>query len=155
MLLVESNDPAWPPFTFKYFVSDDLLHWQRVPNAIYGRDKYVGGPALYYEGGYYYTLYLHNLGNKRYETRVTRAKDLVNWQDAPDGRPFLTFDPNHRNLPLRPSHLQESNASDAELCEWNGKTLVYFTGSDQVIAGDLQWAEFDGTARELLEHFYQ
>jgi alpha-L-fucosidase len=155
VLLVESNDPAWPPFTFKYFVSQDLVHWQPVPDAIYGRDKYVGGPALYYEGSYYYTLYLHSLGDKRYETRVTRSKDLIHWQDAPEGRPFMTFNPQHKNLPLRPAHISESNASDAELCEWKGKTLVYFTGSDQVIAGDLQWAEFDGTPRELLEHFYE
>lgn len=155
VLLVESNDPAWPPFTFKYFVSQDLVHWQPVPDAIYGRDKYVGGPALYYEGSYYYTLYLHSLGDKRYETRVTRSKDLIHWQDAPEGRPFLTFNPQHKHLPLRPAHISESNASDAELCEWKGKTLVYFTGSDQVIAGDLQWAEFDGTPRELLEHFYE
>ncbi len=79
----------------------------------------------------------------------------MHWQDAPEGRAFLTFNLKHKNLPLRPADISESNASDAELCEWKGKTLVYFTGSDQVIGGDLQWAEFDGTPRELLEHFYE
>jgi hypothetical protein len=154
VLLVESNDPAWPPFTFKYFVSDDLLHWQPIPDGIYGREKYVGGPALYYEGGFYYTLYLQNLG-KSWETRITRSKDLRHWDDAPEERPFVPFDPSHRNLPLRPAEVAECNASDAELCYWKGKTIVYFTGSDQVIAGDLQWAEFAGTPRQLFEHFYE
>lgn len=155
VMLVESNDPAWPAFTFKYFRSDDLIHWRRVPGAEYGREKYVGGPALYFEGEHYYTLYLQSLGEGRYETRVTRSKDLVHWQDAPSGRPFVTFNPDHPIHPLRPADKRETNASDAELCAWQGKTLVYYTGGDQQLAGDLQWAEFHGTPRELLERFYQ
>ncbi len=154
VLLVESNDPAWPAFTFKYFVSDDLLHWKRVPNALYGRDKYVGGPALYFENGTYYTLYLHALGSGRYETRITRSTDLVHWQDAPAGRPFVTFDSNNKVHSLRSATIHECNASDVELCLWQGKTLVYFTGGDQHYAGDLQWAEFAGTPAELFERFF-
>jgi alpha-L-fucosidase len=38
---------------------------------------------------------------------------------------------------------------------WKGKTLVYFTGSDQQLAGDLQRAEFNGTPRELFEYFFK
>ena len=48
----------------------------------------------------------------------------------------------------------ESNASDAEVVYWKGKTLVYSAGGDQQMAGDLQWAEFDGTPRELFERFF-
>src|SRR5690606_15455544 len=33
-------------------------------------------------------------------------------------------------------------------------TLVYYTGGDQQLCGDLQRAEFLGTPRELLEHFF-
>lgn len=154
VMLVESNDPKWPPFTFKYFVSDDLRCWQSVPGAIYGRDKYVGGPALYFAHGWYYTLYLESLGNGQYETRITRSRDLLRWQDAPAGRPFLTFNPTNRVHPLRPAHVRECNASDGEVVYWRGKTLVYFTGGDQHLAGDLQLAEFDGTPRELFESFF-
>jgi alpha-L-fucosidase len=153
VLLYETNDKRWPPFTFKYCKSDDLVKWERIPGALYGTDKYVGGPALYREGDYYYTLYLQDLGGK-WETRVTRSKDLVHWQDAPDGRPFVTFDPARGHLPLRPVEAREDNASDAELCYWKGKTIVYFTGSDQQRAGDLQRAEFEGTPRQLLESFF-
>ncbi|MBI2924580.1 MAG: alpha-L-fucosidase [Verrucomicrobia bacterium] len=155
VLLVESNDPKWPPFTFKYFVSDDLRHWTPVPDAIYGRDKYVGGPALYFEGDWYYTLYLESLGQNRYETRLTRSRDLLRWQDAPAGRPFVTFNPTNTVHPLRPAHVRESNASDAEVVHWKGKTLVYFTGGDQQLAGDLQLAEFNSTPRELFESFFK
>ena len=154
IMLVESNDPAWPTFTFKYFASDDLLSWTIIPDALYGVDKYVGGPALYYEGGRYYTLYLEALGNRFYETRVTRSNDLVHWEDAPEARPFATFNPENPVHALRPADIRERNASDVELCYWNGKTRVYYTGGDQQYAGDLQHAEFEGTPQELLEAFY-
>lgn len=154
IMLVESNDPAWPTFTFKYFESQNLENWTRIPDALYGVDKYVGGPALYYEGGFFYTLYLESLGDRYYETRVTRSRDLTVWQDAPESRPFATFDPENKVHSLRPANIRERNASDAEICYWRGKTRVYYTGGDQRYAGDLQHAEFDGTPRELLEAFY-
>jgi alpha-L-fucosidase len=155
VLLYETNDPKYTPFTFKYCESDDLVTWRRIPGALYGTDKYVGGPALYHEGGWFYTLYLEALPDTGYETRVTRSRDLKHWQDAPPGRPFLTFDRSRKNLPLRPPELPEKNASDAELCYFRGRTIVYFTGSDQQVAGDLQRAEFERTPRELFERFFE
>jgi alpha-L-fucosidase len=154
IMLYETNDSRWPAFTFKYCESDDLVHWKRIPNALYGTDKYVGGPALYYEAPWYYTLYLQSLGGIQYETRIARSQDLVHWQDAPADRPFLTFDPAKKNLPRRPPELPETNASDPELCYYRGKTIVYFTGGDQQVCGDLQRAEFVGTPRQLFEAFF-
>ena len=158
VLLYETDDSQWPPFTFKYCVSDDLASWSRIPGAVYGTNKYVGGPALYYEGGYYYTLYLESLGDHRYETRVTRSRDCIDWEDAPEGRPFVTFNESHITDPENFPGVAETNASDAELCLWQGKTIVYFNGGNQgqiTPAGDLQYAEFDGTPRELLEHYFE
>jgi len=154
VLLYETDDRRWPGFTFRYCVSDDLVEWTHVNDAVYGRDKYVGGPALYYENGTYYTLYLEALGNKKWETRITRSTDLRNWQEAPIGRPFVTFDPSHQDIPLLDPEVRECNASDAELCYFKGKTIVYFTGSDQTTAGDLQWATYDGSPGKLVEFFF-
>ena len=154
ILLAETNDPQWPPFTFKFFASDDLRRWEKVTGATYGTDRYVGGPALYFEGGWYYALYLESLGGGSYETRITRSRDLRKWEDAPRDRPFVTFRPGEPVHPLRPRDIKEKNASDAEVVFWKGKTLVYFTGGDQVLAGDLQLAEFFGTPRELFERFF-
>lgn len=153
ILLYETNDRRWPAFTFRYQESSDLKIWKEIPDAIYGKDKYVGGPALYYEGGWYYTLYLQSL-KKGFETRITRSKDLINWIDAPDARPFVTFDSSHKNIPLIKPDISESNTSDVELCYFKGKTILYFTGSDQTTAGDLQWATFDGTPQKLFEQFF-
>lgn len=154
ILLYETNDPAWKPFTFRYVESDDLVNWKEIPGAVYGKDKYVGGPALYYEGGWFYTLYLENI-KIGYETRITRSRDLIHWEDAPADRPFVTFDPMHRNIPLLNPGVAESNASDVELCYYNGQTILYFTGSDQTTAGDLQWATYNGKPQQLFEHFFK
>jgi len=145
------------PFTMCYGrVGKPTEPWNPgiIQDARYGMDKYTGGPALYHEGGWYYTLYLEALGGGRYETRITRSKDLKDWHDAPKGRPFLAFDPTRTGLPLRPEQVKECNASDAELCYYKGRTVVYFTGSDQQVGGDLQWATHDGTPRELMELFF-
>lgn len=156
ILLYETNDRRWPAFTFKYCENvdlDDPAGWKRIDGALYGIDKYVGGPALYHEGGWFYTLYLQAMSSG-WETRVTRSKDLLEWRDAPEDRPFLTFDPERTGLPLRPASVRECNASDAELCYFEDRTIVYFTGSDQQVAGDLQWATFAGTLRQLFESFF-
>jgi alpha-L-fucosidase len=154
ILLYETNDPRWKPFTFRYLESSDLKRWKEIPGALYGQDKYVGGPALYYEAGWFYTLYLESLGTG-YETRITRSADLIHWEDASEGRSFVTFDPSHKNIPLIRPDIGESNASDVELCCFNGKTIIYFTGSDQTTAGDLQWATYDGTPEQLFEYFFK
>ncbi len=153
VLLYETNDSRWKPFTLRYMESTDLKNWQPIPNALYGADKYVGGPALYYESGWYYTLYLESI-EKGYETRITRSQDLIHWEDAPQNQPFITFDATHKNIPLINPAISELNASDVELCYFDGKTILYFTGSDQTTAGDLQWATYEGTPAQLFAHFF-
>ena len=154
VMLVETNDPQWPKFTFKYYSSEDLLNWIQIPGALYGVDKYVGGPALYFSKGYYYTLYLEELDDG-WETRITRSKDLVTWEDAPEERAVIPHTPENDAHPLRGAGVKENNASDAEVCEWKGKTLAYFTGGDQQFGGDLQHAEFDGPMSAFLKHYFE
>ncbi len=154
VMLYETDDCKWlPKFTFKFCESADLINWQLIDNALYGKNKYVGGPALYYENNFYYLLYLEELAHG-WETRIARSQDLLNWEDAPPGRAFLAYDSSIKHLPCHTPEVCECNASDAELCYWQGKTLVYFTGGIQKIAGDLQLAEFAGTPQELLEYFF-
>lgn len=154
IMLYETDDSRWPPFTFKYCESDDLIHWKRIPDAVYGVDKYVGGPALYFANGWYYTLYLHNLPTGQYENRITRSRDLIHWQDAPEGRAVLPVVPTHVPDPGHPD-VHELSASDAELCFWRDKTILYFhSGNQQGVAG-LEMAEFDGPPEDLLEHYFE
>jgi alpha-L-fucosidase len=125
-----------------------------IENAKYGEDKYTGGPKVLDADGWYYLLYLERLGSLGWETRVTRSKDLVNWQDAPEDRAFLPFNKNYKNLPLHSPEIPEKNASDPGVACYNGQVIVYFTGGIQKKAGDLQWAKFNGTLKELMEYFF-
>lgn len=155
VLLYETDADPWVKFTFKFSESTDLENWTRIPDALYGPDKYVGGPALYYEAPWYYTLYLESRGEGRYDTLITRSKDLVSWQDAPADRPFMAHNPEHIPAPDLAPEVRELSASDAELCEFGGKTIVYFNGGDQQGISDLQQAEFDGPPRALFESFFE
>ncbi|MBN1437755.1 MAG: hypothetical protein JW936_11840 [Sedimentisphaerales bacterium] len=160
IMLIETDDPRWTKFTFKFYQSKDLRNWSLIDGALYGTEKYVGGPALYCFDGYYYVLYLNfegfdEKGAPCYRTRIARSKDLFTWQEAPEDRVFLDFDPNHQVNPQHYPGVMETNASDVELCQWKGKTLAYFSGGNQQIGGDLQLAEYDGGMKDLLESFFK
>ena len=101
------------------------------------------------------TLYLEALPNTEYETRIMVLRDLKRWQDAAAEPAVPHVRPRKEKPAAAPAGADETNASDPELCYFKGKTIVYFTGSDQQVAGDLQRAEFDGTPRELFEHFFE
>lgn len=154
VMAYESNDPAYPPYTIKFAVSDDLEIWIKIPDAIYGTDRYTACPALRHVGDYYYMLYLERLKPKRwFETWLTRSKDLISWEDAPRN-PVIVPDPDQDVHSDHPEGGKECNASDPDLVEWRGKTRVYFTGGDQHWGGNLQYAEFDGTMQEFFESYY-
>ncbi len=144
------------PFTMCFGRLDSLTdNWNDhiIVNAHYGKQKYTGGPAVFYEDGWYYLLYLEAL-NTGWETRITRSLDLINWKDASEDRPFITFNTDHKNVPLLAPEVKEINASDPGLTYYDGQVIVYFTGSNQKVAGDLQWATFNGTIQELMESFF-
>ncbi len=153
IMLYESDDPAYPKFTFKFAKSDNLIDWRRI-DGIYGENKYVGGPAMYYIAPYYYVLYVDDIGN-RWQTRLTRSTDLRHWQETADDRIFLEPDYGHYTNPEQFPGVTEINASDVELIERDGKVLVYWNGGDQYTCGDHKTAEYPGTLKQLMEYFYR
>ena len=154
IMLIETDDPQWVKFTFKFYSSTDLINWTPIENAVYGPDKYVGGPALYHFDDMYYLLYLANKPPPVHVTRISRSADLINWVDAADDRPFLSFDPTYETDPENYPGSMEKNASDAELCEYRGKTIINFNGGNQVGCADLKESVFDGTPEQLLKSFF-
>jgi len=157
---------TYVPFTLKFAESDDLQNWRKIPDALYGPDKYAACPALRHVGGYYYMLYLEHLTPRWwFETYLTRSKDLLNWHDAPRN-PVIAPDPQaavHPNCVHNDSENHQSctadgreiNTSDPDLVEWQGKTRVYFTGGCQHWGGYLQYAEFDGPMQQFFESYYE
>ena len=159
IMLYETDDKRWPKFTFKFCESDNLTDWHLIKDALYGTDKYVGGPAMYFVDGYYYVTYVNFVGknsldNNCYDTRIARSKDLFNWEDASCNKPFIEFDSSRKTAPEHYPDAWEINASDAEMHEWQGKTIVYFNGGDQMTCGDLQVAEYPGKMKDLVEAFF-
>ena len=93
IMAYETDAYSW--FTLKFAESDDLINWRKVPNALYGAEKYAACPAIRYAGGYYYMLYLEYRRPKWwFETCITRSKDLTTWIDAPHNRPVIVPDTN-------------------------------------------------------------
>ena len=146
---------TYAPFTIKFAQSNDLKDWRKIPDAIYGAERYTACPAIRFVGGYYYMLYLERPEPRCwFETWLTRSKDLVHWEDAPH-KPVIAPDPDRNVHTDCPERAKECNASDPDLIEWQGKTRVYFTGGHQHWGGDLQYAEFDGTMQGFFESYYE
>lgn len=156
ILLYENDDKDFRPnFTFKFARSKDLIHWEKIPGAVYGRQKYVGGPAMEYMDGFYYVTYVNcfinpETGERNYDTRIARSKDLIDWEDSSQSVLMPLYDyPD----PERPE-LQQTNASDAEFLERDGKVICYWNGGNQVNLGGSYVSEYSGTLKQLFESFF-
>jgi len=148
----ETNDSV--PFTIKFAVSDDLARWDKVPDAVFGPERYAACPALRFSGGFYYMLYLERPRPEPWwETWLARSPDLHEWELSPHN-PVIAPDPEMDRHPDCPDPGKESNASDPDLIEWQGKTRVYFTGGHQHWGGRLQYAEFGGPMQAFFESYF-
>ena len=145
VMAYESNDANYPPFTTKFARSPDLEHWTKVPAAIFGTDRYTACPCIRYVNGYYYVLYLERRGPAhRFETYITRSRDLVNWRLS------------SANPVLRATDLGDGvNASDAEVVEFAGRTYVYYSVGDQLHWMNLKRAVYQGSLQSFCEQWYR
>ena len=152
ILLYETDDAKYPAFTFKYCESDDLVHWQLIPTAFTAPiNTSADRPCTTKEIGSTPST-SRRFPDVCYETRIPFARsEAVARRAGRIAHPHVR--PQPQESPFAGTELEEKNASDAELCYFHGKTIVYFTGSDQQVAGDLQRAEFTGTPRQLFESF--
>ena len=122
VMAYETSSYSW--FTLKFAESDDLITWRKVPNALYGAEKYAACPAIRYAGGYYYMLYLEYRRPKWwFETCLTRSKDLTTWLDAPHNRPVIVPDTNvsvHSDCPKHGERAAEK-PEDVDLLYMDGQ----------------------------------
>jgi len=139
-------------YIFKFWESSDLKNLKTVDGALYGLDKYVGANTIYFVDGFYYLLYLSECGNGCYNTVISRSKDLKNWQDSTI--PVIGPDCTHEIDPEKRPGGMELNASDLELIEDKGKTIIYWLGGDQHGCCDMQRAEFNGSMAEFFRFYF-
>ena len=169
-LLIEISAPAeecGKLFTFRFLQSTDLTNWTLTPSeCVFQKDRYAGSPALYtFEGDpYYYVGYLEAYPNHRFANSLARSKDLKNWEYSPInpvlmyddfedkkiGSPFLT--PADR---ARIDAALNINNSDMELCEYLGRTIIYYSWGDQRGTEFLAEACYEGPMHQFLKAFFE
>lgn len=168
-LLIEINAPAeecgnW--YTFRFLQSKDLTNWTLTPTeCCFQRDRYAGSPALYtFEGDpYYYVGYLEAYPMARYANSVARSKDLIEWEYSPIN-PVLMYDEEDRKIAspfLTPADRERIanalniNNSDMEMCEYLGRTIIYYSWGDQRGTEFLAEACYEGPMHEFLRAFFE
>ena len=164
VLLVEVNKPV--SFTFRFAVSKNMSDWEFLPETcrLHKDGRYAGGPAIYTlpDDPYYYVFYLEAYPECRYATSVARSKDLSEWTYSPIN-PVLMYSEEDKLIanPFLSLHEQERikraldiNNSDLEICEFNGRTILYYSWGNQHGIEFLAEAAFEGTVKEFLQSFF-
>ncbi len=144
VMAYETDDPSYPAFSIKFARSNDLETWTKIPELVFGKDRYTACPCIRYANGYYYLLYLeHRTPRWFFETYIARSKDLQKWELS------------RANPVLTPRDIDDGiNASDPELVELAGKTYIYYSVGDQRTWMNLKRALFPGPLSQFLEHWF-
>ena len=153
-------------FTFVFAKTYDLktLKFYNLRKSAYPIGRYGGGPKLHYVNGWYYFLSLEMFPGPIYGTYIVRTKDFQNWVFG-KYNPFLF--PSNEDFTVSPdaaditdemreeiATMYNSNESDPDFCEYNGKVIIDYCPGNQLGYGYICEAEYDGTLQEMLENFF-
>lgn len=149
------------PFTMLFAESTDGVNWTVIKDATYGKNKYTGGPMLRYFNGFYYLFYLNALENGSYETNVARSTDLVNWEES-TLNPVLSASDDDKKMAVNFSPVlsdriikaENRNASDIDMCFFNGKLNITYSWGNQHGIEFLGTAEAKETEMDFCEKFF-
>ena len=151
------------PFTVFFAESKDLLAWKLLPReCAYSKEKYTACPALRYLDGHFYMLYLEARPGPAYETFIVRSKDLRRWESS-RLNPVLSFSDEDKKI-ANPKLTAEQkktiaqaknlNNSDLDLCEYKGKTVIYYSWGNQQGNEFLAEAVYEGALADFLRGFF-
>ena len=170
-LMIEIDSPleecGSAPFTFRFLQSADMTNWTLMPREyVFQKDRYAGSPALYTleDDPHYYVGYLEAYPEHCFANCIARSKDLINWEysmvnpvlmydeyeDKKIASPFLT--PQDR---ARIEDALDINNSDMELCEFLGRTIIYYSWGNQLGNEFLAEACYEGSMKEFLTGFFE
>ncbi len=163
----EPKEEAGVPYTARFATSKDLIHWTVAPpQCNYAKDRYTAPHCLRYLDGYYYDFYLEamqSFGRPRgFETYVVRSKDLVHWEQSPLNPVLRASDDDRkiRNPSLTPQQRQriakatDCNNSDVDLCEYQGRLVIFYSWGDQLTQEHLAEAVYEGTLSDFLRGWF-
>ncbi len=151
------------PFTTRFAESDNLLDWKLTPpECVFSKDRYTACPAIRFIKDFYYMIYLEAKPGPTYESHIVRSKDLVSWESSPFN-PVLQFSPEDKiiaNQKLtqkqkeRIAKATNINNSDVDLCEFNGKVVIYYSWGNQQGIEHLAEAVYNGTLESFMLGFF-
>jgi hypothetical protein len=166
VMAVEVGEPkevVGVPFTIFFAESRDLLTWKLLPqDRVYAKEKYTACPALRYLDGYFYMIYLEARPGPTYESHIVRSRDLRRWESS-TLNPVLAFSDDDKavsNPRLTAeqrkviARARDINNSDVDLCEYRGKTVIYYSWGNQQGTEFLAEAVYDGTLASFLRSFF-
>jgi len=153
------------PFTIVFAQSRDLIHWEMLPmeDCAYDRDRYTACPVIRYHDGFYYMIYLEGAPAYRWIPYIVRTADFREFEL---GLTNPIMFPSHEDKKvIRPERYSQeqlaylanginSNNSDIDMCEHNGKTVIVYCWGNQLSAQNLALAEYDGPEEEFLKSFF-
>jgi hypothetical protein len=167
VMAVEVGEPkevVGVPFTIFFAESKDLLTWKLLPQeCVYSKEKYTACPALRYLDGYFFMIYLEARPGPTYESHIVRSKDLRRWESS-RLNPVLAFSEDDKriaNSKLTPvqrkaiAQATDINNSDVDLCEFNGKTIIYYSWGNQQGKEFLAEAVYEGTLASFLRGWFR
>ena len=150
-------------FTVRFAESEDLINWRLASHErVYSRDRYTACPTLRFLDDYYYMIYLEAKPGPTYETHIVRSRDLVRWESSPFN-PVMSPSTDDKKIanPKLTDEQRENiakainiNNSDVDLCEYKGKTLIYYSWGNQRGTEFLSKAVHDGALRDFLHGFF-
>jgi alpha-L-fucosidase len=166
IMAVEVGEPkevVGVPFTIFFAESKDLLTWKLLPKeCAYSKEKYTACPALRFLDGYFYMIYLESKPGPTYESHIVRSKDLKRWESS-RLNPVLAFSDDDKRIanPKLTAEQQKDiagakdiNNSDVDLCEYEGKTIIYYSWGNQQGKEFLAEAVYKGTLAKFLHGFF-
>ncbi len=160
------DDPAvGAPFTCFFAESRDMKTWNLLPDEYaYTPTRYNACPALRFADGFYYMICLEALPCQRYAPYIYRTRDFLGWEVGFHNPVMMYSDEDRRVLPgvtFDPADLEllenglNINCSDIDLCEYEGKTRIYYANGDQMTWSLMCVAEYDGPLNEFLAAFFR
>lgn len=157
------KEEAGNPFTMRFAESDDLRNWRlTAKECVYTKERYSACPALRFLDDRYYMVYLEAYPGPWYAPHVVRSKDLITWEQSPF-KPIMKHSDEDRTIAspklneaerTRIAGAQDLNNSDVDFCEFEGKTVIYYSWGNQQGVEHLAEARFDGTEAAFLQGFF-
>jgi len=155
-------------FTNFFAASKDCLNWNLLPpeDHVFTRDRYSACPAIRYFAKHYYMIYLeavpHPEDDAAFVPYIVRTTDLVHWESSPLN-PVMEYSDDDRQI-ANPNLTNEQrkgirtaynrNNSDVDLCEYNGRVVIYYSWGSQRGTEHLAEARYDGSLERFVKGFF-